>query len=82
MEEENKQEATITIKKDALWKYSTLLLLAIVVIGGFVFFTGDNSVNTATGNVVAPTQQPTAPSQVKASADDDPVLGDKNAQWK
>lgn len=34
---ETKSEAeseTITIKKDALWKYSTFVLLAIVVVGG------------------------------------------------
>lgn len=71
-------EATLTIRKDALWKYSTFLLLAILIIGGFFVFTGNNS-GTTGNNVVAPTQQPTQPSQVTASADDDPVLGDKNA---
>jgi len=71
-------EATLTIRKDALWKYSTFLLLAILVIGGFFVFTGNNS-GTTGNNVVAPTQQPTQPSQVKASADDDAFLGDKNA---
>lgn len=74
-------EATLTIRKDALWKYSTFLLLALLIVGGFVFFTGNN--NSTTGNVVAnnpqPTGAPTQPSQVKASADDDPLLGDKNA---
>lgn len=71
-------EATLTIRKDALWKYSTFLLLAILVIGGFFVFTGNNA-GTTGNNVVAPTQQPTQPSQVKASADDDAFLGDKNA---
>jgi len=70
-------EATLTIRKDALWKYSTFLLLAILVVGAFFVFTGDKS--TTENNVVAPTQQPTQPSQVKANADDDPVLGNKNA---
>ena len=74
-------EATLTIRKDTLWKYSTFLLLALLIVGGFVFFTGNN--NSTTGNVVAnnpqPTGAPTQPSQVKASADDDPLLGDKNA---
>jgi len=74
-------EATLTIRKDALWKYSTFLLLAILVVGGFVFFTGNN--NPTTENIVAnnpsPTGAPSQPSQVTASADDDAVLGDKNA---
>lgn len=72
---------TITIKKDSLWKYSTFILVVIVIIGGFVVFVGDNG--SITGNVVAnnpsPTGAPSRPSQVTASADDDPVLGDKNA---
>lgn len=72
-------EATLTIKKDALWKYSTLLLLAILVVGGFVFFLGDKP--STTGNVVAnpPSQAPTQPSQVQASADDDARIGSADA---
>ncbi len=70
------EEVTFKIKKDALWKYSTFLLLIVVVIGSFVVFTKDAS----TGQVgQQPTQLPSQPSQVKASADDDPILGDKNA---
>ena len=76
MNEENKQEATITIRKDSLWKYATFVLAIVVVIGAFVVFTGDNG---TTGSVIAPTQQPTQPSQVTASVDDDAVLGDANA---
>ena len=76
------EEATLTIKKDTLWKYSTFLLLALLIVGGFVFFLGGNN-NPTTGNVVAnnpqPTGAPSQPSQVTASVDDDPVLGDKNA---
>jgi len=78
--EEKMSEGAITIKKDDLWKYSTYLLLAMVVIGGFFMITGNGS--TGTGNVVAndPTPSaPTAPSQVTASEDDDAVLGDPNA---
>ena len=75
------EEATLTLKKESLWKYSTFLLLAIVIVGAFVFFLGGNN-NPATGNVVvnnpAPTL-PSQPSQVTASVDDDAVLGDKNA---
>ena len=73
-------EATLIIRKDALWKYSTFLLLALLIVGGFVFLGGNN--NPTTGNVVANNPQPTLPnqpSQVSASADDDAVLGDKNA---
>ncbi len=69
-------EETITIKKDSLWKYSTFLLLAVLVIGAFFVFSG----NKGTGQAV---QQPTQPSQqpgvVSASMDDDAVLGDANA---
>jgi protein-disulfide isomerase len=69
-------EKTITIKKQDLWKYSTLLLLAVVIIGGFFVFTGEKS---GTTNTVV--QQPdTQPSVVKASIDDDAVLGDSNAE--
>ncbi len=72
-------EATLTIRKDVLWKYSTFLLLALLVVSWVVFFTGDKS---TTNNVVANNPQPTVPpqpSQVTASADDDPVLGDEDA---
>ncbi|MFH1325580.1 MAG: thioredoxin domain-containing protein [archaeon] len=49
------EEKTISIKKSDLWKYSTLLLLAVVVIGGVFLFTGNpgtgNAVNTGTEDV-------------------------------
>jgi len=70
-------EATLTIRKDALWKYSTFLLLAILVVGAFFVFTGGNG---TTGQAAQqPTQLPSQPSQVEASADDDAFLGDENA---
>ncbi len=47
--EEEKQEKTITVKKSDLWKYSTFLLIAVLVIGGFFMFTGKGN---ATGNTV------------------------------
>mgnify|MGYP001586240432 FL=1 len=76
------EEATLTIKKDTLWKYSTFLLLVLLIAGGFIFFLGGKN-NPVAGNVVAnnpsPTGAPSQPSQVTASADDDAVLGDKNA---
>ncbi|NCO11623.1 DsbA family protein [Candidatus Pacearchaeota archaeon] len=74
------EEVTLTIKKDALWKYSTFALLAVLVIGGIVWMLPNNS--SPTGNVEANNPAPTLPSQpsqVRASADDDPVLGNKNA---
>src|SRR3989338_6081402 len=70
-------EATLTIRKDSLWKYSTFLLLAILVVGAFFVFTGSNG---TTGQAAQqPTQLPSQPSQVEASADDDAFLGDENA---
>jgi protein-disulfide isomerase len=78
---ETKSE-TITIKKDALWKYSTFVLLAVLIVGAFFFFTGKG---VPTGNVIA--NNPSAgnnlpspsPQAVQVSADDDAVLGDKDA---
>jgi len=72
------EEATLTIRKDDLWKYSTFLLLAVlVVMGAFFVFTGES--NPGTGNAIV-VQQPNAqPSVVKASIDDDPFLGNENA---
>ena len=46
------EEESITIKKDALWKYSTFLLFAVVFIGGFFMFTGGSSGGSVTGNVI------------------------------
>lgn len=72
---------TITIKKDSLWKYSTFILLAVVIIGAFVMFKGDglpigNVVNDGADNLPGTTR----PAQVSASADDDAVLGNANAK--
>ncbi|MAG27333.1 disulfide bond formation protein DsbA [Candidatus Pacearchaeota archaeon] len=71
---------TLKIKKDNLWKYSTFVLIGVVVIMGFFMFTGGDNSETGTGNIVAPTQ-PSAPTAqvVTADADDDAVLGDPNA---
>ena len=76
MEEEKQEkteEKTITIKKSDLWRYSTFLLVAVVVIGGFFMFTGGGE-GTITGNAAN-----NEPSIVKASIDDDAILGDENA---
>ena len=70
-------EKSITIKKSDLWKYSTFVLMAVVVIGAIFVFTGDSN----TGN--NPTQVPTNPTQqpgkVSASIDDDPFIGSEDA---
>jgi len=90
--QEPKQESkseTITIKKDALWKYSTFVLLAIVVIGAIAMFTGDNGAPNVAGAVVgAPGAAPTAPTptptpaavNVQLSDDDNYIKGDKNSK--
>jgi len=85
MEEKNERasEGTITLKKSDLWKYSTFVLGALVIVMAFVAFSDDNS--GVTGNVVAnnPTPSapsaPTQPSQVTASADDDARWGSEDA---
>ena len=63
---------TITIRKDQIWKYSTFILAAIVVIGAFVSFSGDKG--APTGAVIhppaaapSPTAPPAQPSHVSAS---------------
>ena len=74
-------EKTITIKKSDLWRYSTFILIAVVLIGGVFLFTGNNGgssgSNTGTNTVI---QQPTAqPGKISASVDDDPFLGSEDA---
>ena len=70
---------TITIKKDTLWKYSTFLLLGVLIVGGIVFFMGGDNGGTPTAAVIGAPSAPTAPSQVTASADDDARIGSPNA---
>src|SRR3989338_1627496 len=68
----------ITIKKENLWKYSTFILAALLVVVLFMF-TGKDGAPTA--NIIAGwagVNNP-SPSQVQATADDDAVLGNKNA---
>lgn len=73
----------IRIRKDDLWKYSTFLLLAVVVIGGFALFNGSSSTGQVINNPQIPAPNiPTQLAQVTASVDDDPFLGDENAPVK
>ena len=79
--EGQKESGTITIKKDSLWKYSTLILVAVVVIGGFFILRGGNGSGTGTG-AVTDTGSDNQPS-VNARAlieDNDPVLGSPDAK--
>ena len=75
-EQENKQEFTIKIKKDNLWKYSTFLLAAVLIIGAFMYFTGDK---TTTGQVVNNPADTVSGTTKTATIDDDAILGDKDA---
>ncbi|MEK6843868.1 MAG: DsbA family protein [Nanoarchaeota archaeon] len=69
----------ITISKNSLWKYSTFLLAAILIVGAFVFFTKGDS-NSPTGRVIDNSgQQLPGQKAASVSIDDDAVLGDKNA---
>jgi len=50
---------TLKIKKSDLWKYSTFILAAVLIVGAIVFFTGNNNTGTGTGgtgNVVQNTE--------------------------
>lgn len=73
---------TITIKKDTLWKYSTFILAAVLVVGAFVFFMGDGNNGSPTGQV-ANNPNPSVPSvpaeKVKVNIEGAPFLGEKSA---
>ncbi len=70
-------EVTLKIRKEDLWKYSTFLLIAVVVIGAVFMFTSGNGPGTkVTTTGTQPAQQPGV---VSASVDDDAVLGSEDA---
>jgi len=52
MNETEEKEETITLKKSDLWKYSTFILAAILVVGAFLYYTKSPSTNS-TANVVS-----------------------------
>ena len=72
-------EKSITIKKSDLWKYSTFLLMAVVVIGAIFVFTGDDSSGTGGSPTQVPTDPTQQPGKVSASIDDDPFIGSEDA---
>lgn len=75
----------VSIRKDSLWKYSTFILLAFIIVGGFVFFS-QNRANT-TGNVAnTQTQGQQLPSQQQRVeipiTSQDPQIGKADAPVK
>jgi protein-disulfide isomerase len=71
------EEGTITIRKESLWKYSTFILAAVLIVGAFMFF-GKNDSGT-TGRTVNNPSVPAQGEKVEVSLDDDAVLGNPNA---
>ncbi|MEK6825959.1 MAG: DsbA family protein [Nanoarchaeota archaeon] len=80
MSEENKE--SITIKKETLWKYSTFILAALLIIGAFmVFNNGSPTGSVITGQTVAPGTVAVPSGPVKITIDsDDPILGNADAK--
>ncbi|MEK6846882.1 MAG: thioredoxin domain-containing protein [Nanoarchaeota archaeon] len=79
METEQKSD-TITISKNSLWKYSTFVLLGIIVLGTAFFILPDKS---TTGRVVDNPGDdiPTEPAaKVQVDIEGDPVKGKANAK--
>ena len=82
-EDDKKENSTITIKKQDLWKYSTFLLLAILIVGAFLYFNNNSSGSAVpSGNVVQnPGEQiPSQGEKVNVQIGDAPVLGSKTAK--
>lgn len=77
-------EDTITIKKENLWKYSTFVLAALLIIMVFVFLNRpDATGSTITGSAVNNQQAQQLPAQTgkaEVSIGDAPVIGNKNAK--
>lgn len=70
---------TLSIKKSSLWKYSAFIILAAIIVGGFVVFSGDDEASPTQPAQPAQTSVPTEPEKVPASQGDDAVLGNTNA---
>ena len=78
--QEKAEEKAITIKKSDLWKYSTFVLVAVVVIGAF-FVLKDNGTSGTGGTVIDTGTDDQEPINAKGLIEEnDPVLGDKNAE--
>ncbi len=76
-------EETITIKKETLWKYSTFILAALLIVGAFMFYNKGVSPtgSVITGNTVdaGAVVAPRGPVTISIDSDD-PVLGNKDAK--
>lgn len=76
------ESETIKMKKSSVWKYATFLLLAVVIIGGFVVLSGDKD-SSATGATVGAQQGattlPTTPEKVYVDLKSDMIGGDLKA---
>jgi len=86
MTEETPKSESITIKKESLWKYSTFILVAILIVGAFIFFrsgtTSGNAVNTGNTAGNAAAGAATGPVDVSAftgNSDIFPSIGPANA---
>ena len=81
--EERKVESSdvITIKKDNIWKYSTFILAAVLIVGIFMFFNKGDDSNTGTGKVVnaPPEQLPGESAAVEINIESYPKQGKENA---
>jgi len=69
------EEKTITLKKSDIWKYSTFVLIAILIVAGFLLFGGNRTGTTNTGT--------NNPKPINAEAlieANDPVLGNADAK--
>ena len=75
---EKQKSETITLNKNDLWKYSTFVLIGVMIIGAVLYFSFGKGL---TGNVVANPAANivgvTAPVDVEIG--DSPILGDKDA---
>ena len=70
---------TITIKKDDLWKYSTFVLVAVVIIGALLMISGGG--NTGTGSAVGPIDDgPVDMSVFLSNMDIYPSIGPEDAE--
>ena len=73
-------DKSITIKKSDLWKYSTFVLILVILVGGFFAFRGDSG-SGGTAAVTDTGAGNQAPINAKALIEsNDPVLGDKSAE--
>ena len=77
--ETTQKDEVFTIRKDTLWKYSTFVLLGVVILG-VVFFVLPGKSPTAAVVGAPGAQLPSEPTaRITVETDGDPVKGDENA---